>query len=76
MADIMDKIVDGMNKGIAAVSSGSKFIIEQANIKTRIKALENEKKNCCSYWAIRFLKCICQIRLISKTLVLRTFLVK
>jgi uncharacterized protein (DUF3084 family) len=44
MADIMDKIVDGVNKGIAAVSSGSKYIIEQAKIKTKIKELENEKK--------------------------------
>lgn len=43
MADIFDKIVGGINKGVATVGTGSKAMVEKARIKTVIKNLETEK---------------------------------
>lgn len=44
MADIFDKLKSGLNKGVASVSTGSKTLIEKAKISSRIKTLEDEKK--------------------------------
>jgi len=44
MADIFDKLKSGLNKGVASVSTGSKTLIEKAKINSRIKTLEDEKK--------------------------------
>ncbi|HHW47069.1 MAG TPA: zinc-ribbon domain-containing protein [Clostridiaceae bacterium] len=44
MADIFDKLKSGLNKGVASVSAGSKALIEKAKINSRIKTLEDEKK--------------------------------
>lgn len=44
MADIFDKLKDSLNRGVASVSTGSKTIIEKAKINSRIKTLEEEKK--------------------------------
>ena len=44
MADIFDKLKSGINKGVASVSTGSKTLIEKAKINSRIKTLEDEKK--------------------------------
>jgi len=44
MADIFDKLKTGLNKGVASVSTGSKTLIEKAKINSRIKTLEDEKK--------------------------------
>ena len=44
MADIFDKLKSGLNKGVASVSTGSKVLIEKTKISSRIKTLEDEKK--------------------------------
>ncbi|MDO4562994.1 MAG: zinc ribbon domain-containing protein [Clostridia bacterium] len=44
MADIFDKFVDGLNKGVATVGANSKAMIEKAKVNNTIKALEDEKK--------------------------------
>ena len=43
MADFLDKMVDGINKGIATASVGSKTILEKNKINTIIKNIESEK---------------------------------
>lgn len=44
MADFFDKMVDGFNKGVATVSTGSKTMIEKSKINSMIKNIEDEKK--------------------------------
>ena len=44
MADFLDKVKTGFNKGVATVSTGSKNMIEKTKINTVIKTLEDEKK--------------------------------
>lgn len=44
MADFFDRLKDGINKGVATVSTGSKTVIEKTKINTVIKGLEDEKK--------------------------------
>lgn len=44
MADIFDKMLDGINKGVNSVAAGSKTMIEKAKINNAINNLENEKK--------------------------------
>lgn len=44
MADFLDKMISGINKGVATVSTGSKTMIEKSKINTVIKSLEDEKK--------------------------------
>ncbi len=44
MADFFDKVIDGVNKGVATVSTGSKTILEKTKINTVIKTLTDEKK--------------------------------
>lgn len=44
MADFFDKMLDGINKGVATVSTGSKAMLEKSRITTIIKNLESEKK--------------------------------
>jgi len=44
MADIFDKIVSGVNKCVATVSTGSKNMIEKSKIYSIIKTLTDEKK--------------------------------
>lgn len=43
MADIFDKIVSGINKGVTTVGANSKAMIEKAKVNTAIKSLEEEK---------------------------------
>ena len=43
MADFIDKIADGINKGIATASTGSKTMLEKNKIYTIIKNIECEK---------------------------------
>lgn len=44
MADFLDKMVGGLSKGVATVSTGSKNMIEKTKINTIIRGLEDEKK--------------------------------
>lgn len=44
MADFMDKIKTGFNKGVATVSTGSKNMLEKTKLSALIKNLENEIK--------------------------------
>ena len=44
MADFFNKIVDGVNKGVATVSTGSKNMVEKSKIHSIIKTLADEKK--------------------------------
>jgi hypothetical protein len=44
MADMLDKITDALNKGVATVGVGSKAMVEKAKVKTIINNLESEKK--------------------------------
>ena len=44
MAGFLDKVVSGVNKGVATVGTGSKAMIEKAQIKTMIGNLEAERK--------------------------------
>lgn len=44
MADFFGKVLDGVNKGVATVSTGSKTIIEKTKINSVIKTLTDEKK--------------------------------
>ena len=44
MAGIFDKVVDGLNKGVATVSANSKAMVEKTQVKTVIKHLEAERK--------------------------------
>jgi len=44
MAGIFDKVVDGLNKGVATVGANSKAMVEKARIKTVISNLESERK--------------------------------
>ena len=44
LANIFDKVVAGLNKGVNTVSEGSKLIVEKANINTKIGEFEKEKK--------------------------------
>ena len=43
MAGLLDKIVVGVNKGVATVGANSKAVIERAKIKTTIESLEGER---------------------------------
>ena len=43
MADLFDKIVVGINKGVATVGASSKVMIERTKINTTIDSLENER---------------------------------
>lgn len=44
MADFFDKLKEGVNKGVATVSTGSKNMIEKSKINSVIKTLTDEKK--------------------------------
>ncbi len=44
MADFFTKVMDGVNKGVATVSAGSKTILEKTKINSVIKNLTDEKK--------------------------------
>ena len=44
MADIFDKMIMGINKGVKTVESGSKLMLEKAKLNTAIGDLEKEKK--------------------------------
>jgi len=44
MAGIFDKVVDGLNKGVATVSANSKAMVEKTQVKTAIKNLEAERR--------------------------------
>lgn len=44
MADIFDRMLDGINKGVNSVATGSKTMIEKAKINSAINNLENEKR--------------------------------
>ena len=44
MADFLDKIASGINKGVATVGASSKAMVEKARIKTVIGNLEAERK--------------------------------
>lgn len=44
MADIFDKMVAGISKGVASVGTSSKAMIEKAKINSIIRNLEQEKK--------------------------------
>ena len=43
MAGFLDKVVVGLNKGVNAVSEGSKLIVEKATLNTQIQNAEKEK---------------------------------
>ncbi len=44
MADFFGKVLDGVNKSVATVSTGSKTILEKTKINSVIKTLTDEKK--------------------------------
>jgi hypothetical protein len=44
MADFLDKVKSGINKGVATVSTGSKTVIEKSKINSTVKTLEEEKQ--------------------------------
>lgn len=44
MADIFDKMISGVSKGLSTASEQSKLLIEKAKINTAISDLEKEKK--------------------------------
>ena len=44
MADIFDKLFDGLNKGVTTVGANSKAMIEKAKVNSVIENLEREKK--------------------------------
>ena len=54
MSDFTNKIVSGINKGVNAVSTGSKTAIKKAKLKNSIKKLENEIKDISSEIGIKF----------------------
>jgi len=43
MADIFDKIVVGINKGVTSVGANSKAMVKRAKIKTAIEGIESER---------------------------------
>ncbi len=43
MSDFFEKMKEGFNRGVTAVSTGSKTVIEKTKITVAIKNLENEK---------------------------------
>lgn len=45
MAEIFDKIIGGLHRGVATVGTSSKAMVEKAKIKTEIKGLETERKH-------------------------------
>lgn len=47
MADFFGKVLDGVNKSVATVSTGSKTILEKTKINSVIKTLTDEKKQLC-----------------------------
>ncbi len=53
MADFMDKLKTGFNKGVATVSTGSKNMVEKTKINTAIKNLEAEIKELSSVMGIK-----------------------
>jgi DNA gyrase/topoisomerase IV subunit A len=44
MADIFDKLVDGLSKGVATVGANSRAMLEKGRITNIIKNLEDERK--------------------------------
>jgi ribosomal protein L40E len=44
MADFLDKVKTGINKGVATVSTGSKTVIEKSRLNSVVKTLEDEKQ--------------------------------
>lgn len=45
MADIFDRMLDGINRGVNSIATGSKNIMEKSRINGEIDGLENEKNN-------------------------------
>lgn len=45
MADIFDRMLDGINKGVNTISANSKTMMEKSRINNIIGGLENEKNN-------------------------------
>ncbi len=43
MSDFFERMKEGFNKGVTAVSTGSKTVIEKTKINVALKSLENEK---------------------------------
>lgn len=43
MADFLDKVLVGINKGVNAVSENSKLVVEKARLNTQIKEIEDKK---------------------------------
>lgn len=43
MAGFLDKVVVGLNKGVNAVSEGSKLLVEKATLNSQIQDAEKEK---------------------------------
>ncbi len=43
MAGFLDKVVEGLNRGVSTVSEGSKVLVEKANLNTQVKDIEREK---------------------------------
>ena len=48
MSDFFEKMKDGFNRGVAAVSAGSKHMIEKTKLNVAIKNLEDDKKRAIS----------------------------
>ena len=43
MADIFNKVVGGISKGIVTIGANSKALVEKANLKNALDKLENER---------------------------------
>lgn len=43
MADFLDKVLVGINKGVNTVSENSKLIVEKARLNTQLKEVEEKK---------------------------------
>jgi len=53
MAGILNKLTDGVNKGIATVGASSKAFVEKTRVNTAISNLEGERKNLTELLGIR-----------------------
>ena len=45
MADIFDRMLDGINKGVNSIATGSKTMVEKSRINGIISGLERDKSN-------------------------------
>ena len=60
MADFFDKLRDGVNKGVATVSTVSKTVLEKSKINSVIKTLKDEKQQLAEIIGNKVYKYMCE----------------